>query len=127
MFQLYKPNLLDRKYRWIVFSRDNFCCQRCKIEGEIYDDLWEVTCSLAIHHVNGNSSDNKLENLISLCLRCHLKVHDGCWRNKPREFFSPKQVDQRFVERVLAEYDARLQAYRKTSHYGETYKFYSAV
>jgi len=31
--------------------------------------------SICVHHINGDRSDNRLENLIPLCLSCHGKVH----------------------------------------------------
>jgi 5-methylcytosine-specific restriction endonuclease McrA len=30
---------------------------------------------LSVHHINGDESDDRMENLIPLCQSCHLKVH----------------------------------------------------
>ena len=30
-----------------------------------------------IHHIDGNSSNNKQENLLSVCHRCHMDLHKG--------------------------------------------------
>jgi hypothetical protein len=34
-----------------------------------------VQKKLSIHHVNGNDDDDRLENLIPLCQKCHIHVH----------------------------------------------------
>jgi predicted RNA-binding Zn-ribbon protein involved in translation (DUF1610 family) len=31
--------------------------------------------SLNIHHINGNHQDNKISNLIKICVDCHTRIH----------------------------------------------------
>jgi len=46
-----------------VLDRDEFTCQICKEKPEY--------SLLAIHHKDGNREHNDIENLITLCDRCH--------------------------------------------------------
>jgi len=56
--------------RNIVLNRDNYTCQLCGVQGDF-----------VVHHIDGNSSrnsdnpNNDIDNLITLCKRCHLHVH----------------------------------------------------
>lgn len=52
-------------------KRDNYTCQICG-----------STLNLDVHHkdnggphIKGNETDNSLSNLVTLCHRCHLKLH----------------------------------------------------
>jgi hypothetical protein len=38
--------------------------------------------SLALHHVNGNPKDNRLENLRLLCPSCHSQTENFAGRNR---------------------------------------------
>jgi hypothetical protein len=50
-----------------IRARDGHQCVICKT-GE----------NLRIHHLNENHDDHRWENLITVCVSCHLKVHrDG--------------------------------------------------
>jgi len=113
---LFRKHHLDRLYRWIIYSRDDFRCQRCGRKGEIssLNEMTSVllgnepiiTCDLVIHHINGNRNDDRLENLISLCDECHFEVHNRDWRNKPKENFVTKPVSHEFIEKAIKEYQA---------------------
>jgi len=54
------------KIRESVFERDGYCCQCCKSDGII----------LEVHHIIPFmiTKDNSMDNLISLCKKCHRKV-----------------------------------------------------
>lgn len=63
-----------RRWRSAVFSRDGFRCQKCGSK-----------CDIQAHHIK-TWSRNKLlrydvSNGITLCRKCHLESHGGCWRN----------------------------------------------
>ena len=47
-----------------VLQRDNYQCQNCHSKSY-----------LRIHHLNGDKEDNRMENLLTLCQRCHRIVH----------------------------------------------------
>ncbi len=49
--------------RFKVLERDEFKCQRC---GYAF---------LEVHHIDGNRENNDLNNLITLCRKCHFEIH----------------------------------------------------
>ncbi len=54
-------------------------CERCGI-----DEWLGASLSMALHHVNGNGRDNRLENLQMLCPNCHSQTENFTGRNRPR-------------------------------------------
>jgi hypothetical protein len=54
-------------------------CERCGIE-----DWLGTPLSMALHHVNGDGSDNRLENLQMLCPNCHSQTENFAGRNRRR-------------------------------------------
>ena len=62
-----------------VYERDNFQCQHCGMTQEQHILLFDR--KLHIHHVDGKGRHEKIpnseiDNLITLCIRCHTKVHN---------------------------------------------------
>ena len=78
--------------RWTVFTRDGFTCQDCGQLGDLK--------SLEMHHINGNHNDNRYENLISLCVDCHLDAHGRNWKNKPVKTYVPKLMTEEIENRA---------------------------
>ena len=57
--------------------------ERCEICG--ISDWRGAPLSLALHHVNGDGADNRLENLQLLCPNCHSQTDNFSGRNiRPR-------------------------------------------
>jgi 5-methylcytosine-specific restriction endonuclease McrA len=54
-------------------------CERCGI-----DDWRGEPLAMALHHVNGDGRDNRLENLMILCPNCHSQTENFGGRNKGR-------------------------------------------
>jgi predicted phage replisome organizer len=63
-----------KQWRKDVYERDGYKCQKCGTMKE-----------LQAHHIEHwkNNKDLRYDvnNGITLCRRCHLEAHGGCWRN----------------------------------------------
>lgn len=78
----------DNKLREKVRQRDNFKCQFCfKHENEF-------NRKLSIHHIDYNKQNNDSNNLISLCVGCHLKT------NKNRLFWQRYFAMYHFIKQL---------------------------
>ena len=56
-------------HRWaplrrFVLDRDKWACSRCGRHAP-----------LEVHHADGDPSHNEIENLKTLCRRCHIELH----------------------------------------------------
>lgn len=62
-----------KKKRKIILKRDEYLCQECKRYGR-------TTAASIVHHIKPIEEDYagrlKNNNLISLCNKCHDKMHD---------------------------------------------------
>jgi endogenous inhibitor of DNA gyrase (YacG/DUF329 family) len=70
-YEPYTPEF-DEELKLKVLKRDNFRCQICGVFKNKSRNNY-----LQIHHIDGNKKNNSLDNLISLCPRCHGKVTAG--------------------------------------------------
>lgn len=61
-----KHKVLTKALREKIFSRDDHTCQACGWRSERFQEL---------HHRNGDHSDNREENLETLCPLCHQTFH----------------------------------------------------
>jgi Homeodomain-like domain-containing protein/HNH endonuclease len=52
-------------------------CERCGIDSWLGEPL-----SMALHHINGDGFDNRLENLALLCPNCHAQTPNFSGRNR---------------------------------------------
>lgn len=51
-----------------VLERDTYTCRFCLWKAEKWQD---------VHHLNDNHSDNRMENLVTVCRICHACFHIG--------------------------------------------------
>lgn len=60
-----------------VYKRDNYKCRICGIHctGKKYN---KINTTIQCHHIKpycGKETDNNIDNLITICLLCHIKIH----------------------------------------------------
>lgn len=101
-----RANLKERLYREGIKRR------LCEICGQ--DENWNGhRMSMILDHINGDATDNRLENLRLVCPNCNATLDTHCGRNKHRgrppieceqcgERFRAKSQDQRFCSRGCA-------------------------
>ncbi len=63
------PFEFNRQLKEQIRARDNYTCQDCGIAQYAYIRL------LDIHHRDGDKHNLSLDNLVTLCLSCHMKEH----------------------------------------------------
>lgn len=62
-----------RKLKEKKRRKDNYICQDCGITQEECKKKYGGI--LDVHHIDGDDTNNNLDNMISLCLSCHQKLH----------------------------------------------------
>ena len=90
----YFDNTLKEKIR----DRDNYRCQFCN-KTQIENGRF-----LSVHHIDYNKKNNDINNLISLCLKCHTKTNSN--REKWKRFFQNRQkkVFGQYIKEVTVEF-----------------------
>ena len=72
-----RVNRFHLKRRLLAAGLKKHLCEGCGIREWLGKPL-----SLALHHVNGDRHDNRLENLQLLCPNCHSQTPNFSGRNK---------------------------------------------
>jgi len=72
-----RTNRTHLKQRLLAEGLKQHRCERCGIESWLGEPL-----SMALHHVNGDGLDNRLENLVLLCPNCHAQTPNFSGRNR---------------------------------------------
>jgi hypothetical protein len=72
-----RTNRTHLKQRLLAEGLKENRCERCGIESWLGEPL-----SMALHHVNGDGLDNRLENLALLCPNCHAQTPNFSGRNR---------------------------------------------
>ena len=73
--------------RYMVLERDGFKCVLCNTTNEEYTKTYKR--ELSIHHMDGSGRimkfrNNNIDNLITLCMACHRKLHSELLRAEQR-------------------------------------------
>lgn len=58
-----------------IRKRDNYICQECRMTQK--QNLMKYNRILDVHHIDGDDTNNVEENMITLCLGCHLEKRKG--------------------------------------------------
>jgi DNA-binding CsgD family transcriptional regulator len=62
-------------------------CEQCGLRH------WQgLPAPLALHHINGDRHDNRLENLALLCANCHAQTDNFAGRNRPLRLVSEEEA-----------------------------------
>lgn len=88
-FELY-PLGWNKTHREQIRFRDGYKCQICAIPEA------EHIRRLDVHHIDYNKLNNKSENLISLCVYCHMKTNGK--REYWKEYFNAKRKNSMPLE-----------------------------
>jgi predicted HNH restriction endonuclease len=74
-----KPTAQVKK-RLLNNNLKEYRCERCGI-----DEWMGGRILIELHHMNGDSAYNRLDNLQLLCPNCHSQTHNYCKREELRE------------------------------------------
>jgi Homeodomain-like domain-containing protein len=72
-----RTNRTHLKQRLLAEGLKENRCEQCGIDSWLGKPL-----SMALHHVNGDGLDNRLENLVLLCPNCHAQTPNFSGRNR---------------------------------------------
>ena len=88
-------------------------CLRQKIQSCAVCGYSKHLHSLTVHHIDGDRSNNSLDNLIPLCNSCHRKVHNTCaYSGRIAEF------DEKLNSEVIEVPDSVIEMSRKVRDNG---------
>lgn len=65
----------------VVLHEQNYCCLKCGIKDWLGQPL-----TLELDHINGNTKDNRRDNLRVLCPNCHAQT--PTWRGRNNSYTS---------------------------------------
>lgn len=94
------PHKNSNKLKKRLF-REGIKQKQCEICG-----LTDTSITLELHHINGDPTDNRLENLQILCPNCHSKTSNFRGKNTriykcaSELFLSDEEVEQRRQEKL---------------------------
>lgn len=66
-------------------------CEICKKITKIHEEQKHINSVIHVHHINGDKSDNRRENLMLICGGCHLELH----KSAQKAFLAFKKEDYR--------------------------------
>ena len=91
-------------------------CEQCGL------DSWQdQPIPLEIHHINGNNTDNRLENIILLCPNCHALTNNYRGRAKLSALSERRDVEcRKFKEALTGNADGNLEPSLRKEEGAET-------
>lgn len=64
-----------QRWKLAVKLRDHFCCQVCQINEFEHQQNHLQGAGLSVHHIDGDRTNNRIENGITLCSKHHSRLH----------------------------------------------------
>lgn len=87
-------NRQELKRRLLLIRKE--CCEKCQWSEKRLDGK----TPLQIHHIDGNSKNNILENLLLLCPNCHSLTDNYMFYGKKVELYHKKECVCCFCRRI---------------------------
>lgn len=97
---------LDPALKSAVLSRDNFKCKCCGFGGAAALGVLAVHHILPVHTFSAGQKTDYMENLVTLCIRCHILVHlvergGGKLQMTKEDFEGYPEEEQKSLKRCL--------------------------
>jgi len=92
----YKRTITENT-RYDVYKRDKRLCQKCFNKFKFRE--------IHIHHIDSVPSNNKLNNLVTLCRYCHQKLHGGVISDitKKKRIIASKEEEKKWLSKMIQE------------------------
>jgi len=82
------PSSHKLKYILLKSGLKEYKCENCGLE------MWcGIPMPIQLHHIDGNHTNNSLENLQLLCPNCHALTDNFCGRNKGKRRLHQDKID----------------------------------
>jgi hypothetical protein len=85
-----KRKHLPRQIKRDLYLRANNSCENCKLS-----EWLGQRAVLEVHHLDGDSYNNEIDNLLLLCLNCHSQTPS--WRGKGKKLIGPRAKPKKRV------------------------------
>lgn len=69
--------MIGKRKRQKVLERNGYQCVMCGMSNKEHKEKYGE--ALTIHHKNRDKTDNSMDNLITLCVKCHGRLHKDQW------------------------------------------------
>lgn len=78
----------SKELKEIIKQRDNNCCQNCELSRKEHKEKYNL--DIEVHHIDYDKTNNKEDNLITLCKRCNIRANYN--KEYWNEYFKSKAI-----------------------------------